>query len=225
MTEALARLYEFLDRPLFMKSRVLLAVLVLPLLLSFSAPLWRISMEAPQYPRGLELDIYSYQLTSGHGEQDLKEINTLNHYIGMHKITREELADLDWLPFAIGALALLTLRTAAVGNVRTLVDLAVLTGYMCVFSMARFAWKLYTFGHNLAPEAPFRVEPFTPAIFGTKQIANFTTHSFPRLGSIYLGVFAGGIAAVTLWHLIAGRRAAKARARATKAQAPAASAG
>jgi len=70
------------------------------------------------------------------------------------------------------------------------------------------------FGHNLDPHAPLTVPPFTPAVFGRKQIANFATESYPQLGSIYVGVFVVGVAALLLWHLIAGRLAA---ARATQA--------
>ena len=45
--------WDFLDAPLRGRSRLLLAALILPLLLSFAFPLWRISMKAPQYPDGL----------------------------------------------------------------------------------------------------------------------------------------------------------------------------
>jgi hypothetical protein len=72
----------------------------------------------------------------------------------------------------------------------------------------RFVYKLYTYGHNLDPTAPIKVDPFTPAIFGTKQVANFTTHSFPAIGTILVGIFATGIAALMFYHLIAGRLAA-----------------
>jgi copper chaperone NosL len=118
----------------------------------------------------------------------------------MHAIDVHELTELGWMPFALGVLAILTLRVAAIGNVRALVDLAV-----------RFVYRLYVYGHELSPTAPFKVGPFTPAILGTKQIANFTTHSFPQLGSFYLLAFAFGIAALTLHQLLAGRRAAMAR--------------
>ena len=102
MKHPLARFYEFLDRPLTGVGRILLALAVIPLLLSFSEPLWRIRMEAPQYPHGLTLDIYSHNLEGGNHGQHIQEINTLNHYIGMHKIDRGELSDLDWIPFALG---------------------------------------------------------------------------------------------------------------------------
>jgi hypothetical protein len=164
-------------------------------------------MKAPQYPKGLSLDIYAHKIESGHEGRDLAEINTLNHYIGMKKIDRAELSDLDWIPFALAALVLLTLRCAVIGNVRALVDLFVTASFVALFSMGRFVYKLYVFGHNLDPKAPIDVKPFTPAIFGDKQIANFHTEAWPQLGSVYIGLFLTGLAAVMVWHLVAGRLA------------------
>lgn len=204
----LDKFYAFLSQPLFPMGRVLLGLAVVPLLLSFTAPLWRISMEAAQYPKGLYMDIYSYKLDGGNEGQDIKEINTLNHYIGMAPIDRASLADLDWIPFALGFLAIFTLRVAVIGTVRDLIDAAVLTAYVSAFAFARFAYALYTFGHNLADDAPVTVEPFMPALFGTKVIANFTTHSFPKLGSYLMGAFAILVMGTLVWHLIAGRRRA-----------------
>ncbi|MCE9576109.1 MAG: hypothetical protein K8W52_23365 [Deltaproteobacteria bacterium] len=217
--DSIDRFYAFLDRPLFPVSRLVLALLVIPLLLTFTAPLWKISMEAPQYPKGLYMDIYTYKLDGGHDGHDITEINELNHYIGMHPIDRAALTDLDWIPFALGLLALLTLRCAAIGNVRALVDLIVLSGYIATFAFARFIYKLWYFGHSMSPDAPIKLEPFTPAIIGKKQVANFAVESWPQLGTIYITVFLAGITGVTAWHLIAGRRAA---VRAAKAVAVAA---
>lgn len=201
----LSYFYAFLDRPLFGWARVALLVLVIPLAFAFSQPLWKISLRATQYPNGLWMEIYTHKVEGGNGGQHIKEINTLNHYIGMHKIDRAELSDLDWIPFAVGLLIVLALRCAVIGNIRALVDLAVLTGYVTVFAFGRFIYKLYVFGHNLDPSAPLRVKPFTPAIFGTKQIANFTTTSMPQLGSLLVGIFATGVLGLLAWHLIAGR--------------------
>ena len=204
----LDKFYGFLDRPLFPIARLALLVAVVPLVLTFTAPLWQISMTAPQYPKGLEMEIYAHKIEGGNGGQHIKEINTLNHYIGMHKIDRAELSDLDWIPFALGLLILLTLRCAAIGNVRALVDLAVIAGYIGAFSFGKFVYKLYVFGHNLDPEAPLKIAPFTPAIFGTKQIANFSTSSYPQLGAGYIGVFFVLVLGALGWHLVAGRREA-----------------
>lgn len=197
--------YSHLDRPLLPWARVVLLVLVIPLALAFTQPLWRISLKAPQYPDGLWMEIYTHKVEGGNKGQHIHEINTLNHYIGMHKIDRGELSDLDWIPFAVGLLLVLALRCAAIGNVRSLVDLTVLTFYVTLFAFGRFIYKLYVFGHNLDPTAPLKVEPFTPAIFGTKQIANFTTTSMPQLGSLLVGIFATGVVVLLAWHLITGR--------------------
>jgi copper chaperone NosL len=211
LDHALKKFYEFLDQSISYGSRLALVLFCVPLLLSLTAPLWRISMEAPQYPDGLWMDIHAHKLESGNNGQHLKEINTLNHYIGMHSIDVHDLAELGWMPFAVGILAILTLRVAAIGNIRSLIDLAVMVFYVLSFLAARFAYRLYVYGHDLAPTAPFKVAPFTPAIFGTKQVANFTTHSFPRLGTAYLLAFAFGVAAITLYQLVTGRRAAMGR--------------
>jgi copper chaperone NosL len=198
--------FEFLDVPLRAPARLLLVLLVVPLLLSFLFPLWRISMQAPQYPDGLSMDIYSYKLVGGNDGHDVQEINVLNHYIGMRSITRDELRDLDWMPFALAAMALLTLRAALLGTVRMMIDLSMITAFVSTVAFGRFVWMLWEFGHELDPKAPVRVEPFMPVVFGSKKIANFMTHSMPALGSVLMGAFTAGIWGITLWYLWRGRR-------------------
>jgi copper chaperone NosL len=196
--------WEFLDIPLRGGARILLVVLIVPLLLSFAFPLWRISMKAPQYPNGLTMDVYSYQLVGGNDGHDVEEINMLNHYIGMHAITRDELRDLDWMPFGLIAMALLALRAALIGNVRTMIDLSMIAAYISLVAFGRFVYMLWDFGHHLAPKAPVKVEPFMPVVFGSKQIANFMTHSMPQMGSFLMGVFTMGIWGITLFYLWRG---------------------
>jgi hypothetical protein len=183
---------EALDR----RSRWLLLLLLAPLFLALIAPIWQMRFVAPQYPAGLALVIFPYTVTG-----DVQEVNTLNHYIGMAAIDRAALSDLAFLPFAIGAFALLLLRVVAIGDVRSLLDLVALYAYFGAFAFARFAYTLYVFGHNLDPKAPFHVEPFTPTVFGTGTVANFTITSLPARGSFYLagvGAVLVAILAVTL---------------------------
>ena len=186
------------------RSRWLLLLLLTPLLLAVIAPLWQMRFAAPQYPEGLRLDIYTYTVTG-----DVQEVNTLNHYIGMSKIDRAALSDLSFLPFAIGVFALLLLRAAALGDLRSLVDLVALYTYFGIFSFARFAYTLYVFGHNLDPKAPFRVEPFTPTVLGTGEVANFTITSLPGRGSWYLGLVGATLLALLLVE-VTRRRGARA---------------
>ena len=208
LRQSLDSFYAFLDRPLFLSARLALAALVIPLCLAFTAPLWRISMVAPQYPNGLYMEIYTHKVDGGHDGHDITEINELNHYIGMKPIDRAALTDLDWIPFALGLLALLTLRCAAIGNVRALIDLVVVSGYVSTFAFARFIYRLWYFGHSMNPDAPIKLPPFTPAIIGKKQVANFAVESWPQGGTLCITVFLAGVVGVTAWHLIAGRRAA-----------------
>jgi copper chaperone NosL len=186
-----------LYRPLGRTARIIQLLLIIPLLLSFLAPLWRVSMKAPQYPGGLYIDIYSYKLEGGNDGQDINEINELNHYIGMQRIERSAFADLDWLPFALGILALLSLRVAAIGNLSSLIDLTVLSLYVSVFAMGRFVYREYVFGHNLDPHAAVKIQPFTPVVLGTKQVANFITSAMPQLGSLLFGLFVIGLMVLT----------------------------
>lgn len=210
MKNAIQRFYEFLDKPIWPLGRVLLALLCIPLGLSLVAPLWHYEMEAPQYRDGLYFDIYANRLVGGNNGQHIQEINTLNHYIGMRPLDAESIPDLGFMPFVLGILILLTLRVAAIGTVRTLVDHTVLTLYTLGFFGARFVYQLYSYGHDLSPDAPVDVAPFTPVIIGTDKIANFTVHSMPRAGAYYLGIFGLGVVAVAAWHLIEGRmRAAR----------------
>jgi hypothetical protein len=203
MSDAFRRLDNSLSEPLVARSRLLLAVLIVPLGLSLTAPLWTMQFAAPQYPDGLELQIFAHTVAG-----DVQEINTLNHYIGMQRIDRAALSDLDWLPFGVGVLALLCLRVAAIGNRRALVDLTVLFLYFSAFSFARFVYKLYVFGHDLDPRAAITVDPFMPGILGSKQIANFATMSLPAAGSLWLGVFGLGLAAALAWNVTASLRSA-----------------
>ena len=88
----LSRMHRVLDRPLSVPARALVLAAVVALLVGGTLPLWRIRLVAPQYAEGLSLDMYAYQIVAGNGGQDLAEINTLNHYIGMKPIVQAESA-------------------------------------------------------------------------------------------------------------------------------------
>ncbi|KPK14713.1 MAG: hypothetical protein AMJ62_11905 [Myxococcales bacterium SG8_38] len=206
MSNALDAFYRFLDEPIFLWARVGLALLTVFVGLSFTAPMWHIHMKAPQYPEGLDLYIYSYKVDGGNDGNDVQEINTLNHYIGMAPIDRAALTDLDWIPFLFVGMIILSLRTAVIGKVSSMLDLLVLTSYAGAFGFGRLYYKLYTFGHNLDPKAPVTIEPFTPVMWGEKQIANFMTEAGPALGTWYVAAFATGLALLLLAHLLIGRR-------------------
>jgi hypothetical protein len=187
---------RFLDRPLDLTPRLLLLASVLLLAPFYVTPLWKLTMFAPQYPEGLRLSIYSYKLEGGNRGQDVREINVLNHYIGMKDLVAEDFTEFKWMPFVVGGLGLLFLRAAVLGKIAHLVDVVVMFLYFGAFSLWSFAYKLYRYGHDLAPSAPVKVEPFMPPLFGYKQLANFEVYSYPGAASYAL-------LAVTLLLLVA----------------------
>ncbi len=198
-------LQRFLDRPLTLASRAVVLASVPVLLATLILPLWRIQLVAPQYAEGLTLDMYAWQIAAGNGGQDLNEINTLNHYIGMKAIHEADFIEMQWIPFAIGVFVLLALRAVAIGRIGSLVDLGVLFFYFSAFSMGAFVYRLYTYGHHLDPKAPMTIDPFMPVVIGRQQIANFTQTSLPLSGSLCLALFLPMLAAA-IW-LTARRQA------------------
>jgi copper chaperone NosL len=181
--------YAFLQKPLSIVSRLLLLLGALMVAGSIYFPLWKLHLVAPQYEEGLEMTIYAYKLEGGNDGQDLIEINMLNHYIGMKSISHADFTEMQVMPFMLGLFILLSLRAAVFGYMGAVVDLFVLASYFGVFSIGAFYYRLYTYGHNLDPTAPMNVEPFTPLLLGTQQIANFTQSSYPELGTYLLWVF------------------------------------
>ncbi len=177
---------RFLDQPLELAPRVLILLACLLLVPTYLAPLHRLTMFAPQYPDGLRLEIWSYKLDGGNGGQDIKEVNVLNHYIGMRDLDTNEFSEFKWIPFVVGGMGLLFLRTAVLGKMAHLLDVLVLYVYFGMFSLWSFAYKLYVSGHSLSPKAAVKVDPFMPPMFGYKKLANFEVYSYPAVGSYAL---------------------------------------
>ena len=202
---------RFLHQPVGGGPRALLALAAVLLAVAVFLPLWNLTMFAPQYSHGLRLDIFSHTLVGGSSGRDINEINLLNHYIGMHDLSNDDFTEFKWMPFALGVLALLMLRSAVHGSMASLVDSVVLFVYFGAFSLWSFAHKMYVYGHTLAPGAPVRVPPFTPPIFGYQQIANFEVYSYPRPATYAMtGVILLLVAALawTWWDNRRSRRAA-----------------
>ena len=188
------RLDAFLDLRLGGPSRALLLIAALALVPTYVAPLWNLTMFAPQYQEGLRLDIYSYKLQGGNKGQDIKEINVLNHYIGMRDLVAEDFTEFKWMPFVIGGLALVMVRAAVFGRMKNLVDVLAVFGYFGAFSLWSFAYKMYSYGHELSPAAAVKVAPFMPPVFGRAQMANFEIYSYPSAASY--AILVSGLALV-----------------------------
>lgn len=179
----------------------LLPVMFLPVL-----PIWRIHMVAPQYREGLEMRIYADDVKG-----DLRNINILNHYIGMQQISAENFPEFDYLPQAVTAFGALALVAAWVGR-RWLAFLGWL-GFS-VFGtvmMLHFAGWLHDYGTNLDPKAALDFGAFTPPLLGTSVKGNFVVSSWPHAGGYILvlaGLLGPVLAVADLWPVWRRRRLA-----------------
>jgi len=189
MSDVFERVSNALDRPLRLRSRILVFLAVLVLIPTFVVPLWHMSFLAQQYPEGLELFIYSHSLEGGNKGNDLTEINVLNHYIGMAELKEEDFGELKWIPLIIGLIGILTLRATFIGNMRSLVDILVLSLYFAGFSLWSFWYKLNFYGTHLDPKAAVEVAPFTPPVFGYNLVGQFEVWSYPEFGTYLFMTF------------------------------------
>jgi hypothetical protein len=179
------------------RKRIVTGIAALSLGLAFVLPLWRITLEAPQYPEGLGMYIHVNTIT-GIGRNDLQNINGLNHYVGMAKIEPESFAELKYMPWIVVGLMVLGLAAAATGSRKVLIGWATVFAITAVVGLADF-WKWERdYGHNLDPTAAIKVPglAYQPPLIGSKKLLNFTAHSWPAAGGlIVIGVFAVSVVA------------------------------
>ena len=179
---------SFFEIPIDMRSRLIIILAAAMLLPSFFTPLWKMTLYSNQFPDGLILNIYTYKLEGGKtpNQDDLKEINSLNHYIGMRPLIDTDFTEFKWIPFVIGGTILLALRVIVLGKMSKLVDLFVMFTYFGIFSLWSFYYKMYIYGHELDPTAAIKVSPFTPPMFGHQTMANFEVYCYPSTGSYFI---------------------------------------
>jgi len=165
------------------RSRILVVAAALVLGLVFVLPLWRIDLNAPQYPEGIGLRIRVNTIT-GRKPNDLANLNGLNHYIGMKPIEPDSIPELTYMPWIVAGLVGLGLVTAAARSRKLL---AVWLGLFLIFAMAGmvdfYKWG-YEYGHDLNPRAAIKVPgmAYQPPLIGSKKLLNFTSHSWPAAG-------------------------------------------
>ncbi len=170
-------------------SRLALAISGLTLIIVLFVPIWRIELNAPQYPEGLCLKIHANGIKG-----DVAIINGLNHYIGMKTLHTADFPEFSILPYAIIVFVILFI-IGAIANRRSLLSLNfILFVLFGIVAMIDF-WKWeYDYGHNLNPDAAIVVPgmAYQPPLIGFKQLLNFGAYSIPDTGG-WLFVGCGGL--------------------------------
>lgn len=175
-------------------SRILILILTLSLIAVYFVPIWNISLQAPQYPEGLGMQIWLSKITG-----DLNTINGLNHYIGMKTIQPDSIEELKLMPYIIGFLTVFGLIVFIFNKRSLLLSWLIFVLILGTAGMYDFWTWEYDYGHNLDPTAAIKVPGmnYQPPLIGSKQLLNFNATSMPDIGG-YIIFAAGIIAAMVL---------------------------
>ncbi len=132
-------------------------------------PLWGMTFRAPQYPQGLQLTAYGTRL-----QGDLDEVNALNHYVGVAPVEPDDIRELELFPYTMVALLAVVVLGGLFARSRLLRAVAAASVWLFILGfLMDIQWWLYRAGHDLNPDAPIRVDEFTPRVFGTTKVVNF----------------------------------------------------
>jgi nitrous oxidase accessory protein len=147
-------------------------------------PVWGTRLVAPQYPKGLDLWFYG-----GRVEGPVREVNGLNHYIGMQPIDLSRVPEMQLWPLAVvGSALLLVVAALWRGWPARLALLGLwLTPLIVLADIQRW---LIIFATELDQTAALRVGSFIPLVVGPTQVWNFTVLSYPGAALVLIWLVA-----------------------------------
>jgi len=172
------------QRGRFLTPTLLLAAAAVLLLVSIFLPYWHMLLKAPQYPGGLRVEAYLNRL-----EGDVREIDGLNHYIGMRPLGEAATLERTMSMAAVLTIGLLVIGAIFIHN-RNALWLVLPTLLFPVVFLGDLAFWLRSFGTNLDPRAPLSssIKPFVPPVLGVGKVGQFSTVATPGAGLILAGV-------------------------------------
>ncbi|MDF1547029.1 MAG: hypothetical protein P1P88_04360 [Bacteroidales bacterium] len=173
------------------KSKILMISGSLLLFSLFVFPLWNITLEAPQYPIPLGMNIWVNKLV-GHQEGDIQNINLMNHYVGMKPLP-EHMKEFDVFPIVIIVMGILGIALGFIGNKKLFLTWFIVMALLGIAGIYDFYLWEYDYGHNLSDKAAIKIPgmAYQPPLIGSKKILNFTAVSSPLTGAylLFLGMF------------------------------------
>ncbi len=178
----------------YLMPSALLMFAALLLMVSMFLPYWSMKMTAPQYPKGLKVTVYV-----NHLEGDMREIDGLNHYLGMPPLDEGGRFERSISIISIVALGSLLMAGVFVHNQWAGVLSLPVLGFPVVF-IADLWWILYQYGHSIDPTSALggAVDPFTPPILGVGKVGQFGTIASFEIG-FYLAIAAVIVVLIGLW--------------------------
>jgi hypothetical protein len=174
---------------------LILALVALLLGIALIAPLWGTRLESPQYhgEEALKVSVFAGRLTG-----DLREIQTLNQYVGVHIPTN--IPELKFSRPVIAGFLVLTVLVCFLPARHRRRGSLVLFVWLFVFlttALLLLQYRLYELGHVRSKGILTSIKDFTPLVIGTQKIGNFTVSSYPEIGgwSLLAAMVLSGFAA------------------------------
>lgn len=172
-------------------SRLLMIPGALLLLTLFAFPLWNITLEAPQYPEPIGMDIWINAIKD-HNPHDIKNINLMNHYVGMKDIP-VDMPEFKIFPVVIIIMTVFGVIFGVAGNKNLYLLWFILMVVLGILGMYDFYLWEYDYGHNLKETAAIKFTnpdgtplAYQPPLIGSKAILNFNAISLPMAGAYFL---------------------------------------
>lgn len=165
---------------------------------AYFSPIWWVSLKAPNYPEhtfpdGVRIHFHFDSVKNGCEIRKSKEVieeepldcvhemNTINHFIGMHPIEKGAQLEQMLSPYIFIGMGVMLGAFMFYGGkfwwLLALPGIGLPVGFVIDYS----GW-LWWFGHSLHPWGAFTVKPFMPTVFGQGKVAQFSTFSYPHYG-------------------------------------------
>jgi hypothetical protein len=177
-------------------SKIIMLISALLLLLLFFFPLWNISLEAPQYPDPIGMNIYINKITDEQ-PNDIQNINLMNHYVGMKPIP-EDMPEFHIFPVVVVIMSVLGMVVAFTGNYKLMLAWFIVMSLLGAAGIYDFYLWEYEYGHNLSEHAAIKFTDeeghplaYQPPLIGEKKILNFIARSYPISGAFIMFISLG----------------------------------
>lgn len=178
----------------FLFPNAIFTIAALLLVASTFMPYWSMTMTAPQYPKGLRVHVYV-----NHLEGDMKEIDSLNHYLGMAPLDSGGQFERSISLASILAIGFLLAASVFVHSKWAILFVLPVILYPLIF-VADLYYILYQFGHSIDPKSALggAIQPFTPPVIGIGKVGQFGTIANFEIG-FYLALLAVLVSLIGLY--------------------------
>ena len=171
------------EKKRFILPSVFLFIAALILLVSIFLPYWNLTLNAPQYPDGLNIELYVSKVVG-----DVREVDGLNHYIGMKPLEEAAPLERSLSVFIIIGIVLLCIAAIFIHSPVSLFLSIPAMLYPFFFLGDLYFW-MRNFGMNLDQRAPLSgaIKPFVPPLLGEGTIGQFSTTAVWDVG-LYMSI-------------------------------------